>query len=187
MGRRCCHSEIIQEVVEFRPEAQAGFRAAVLCQRPEPGRAPKIIAVITQGFADVQQRWSAMERELYALWQGVTGHERMMASRSFATSITRITFSQRRSWITDVGVRRCQIGRWSCSSLILSGSGSEVRLTFWGTPPVGLLGRPSWSDSCRFRTCPSVNSCAKCIRIRVPGQQGHSLGAAAGGGPHCRT
>ena len=49
--------------------------AAVLCQRPEPGKAPKIISVIAKEFTDVQQRWSAMERELYALWQGVVGHE----------------------------------------------------------------------------------------------------------------
>ena len=41
---------------------------AVLCQRPEPGMAPKIVAIIAKGFTDVQQRWSAMERELYALW-----------------------------------------------------------------------------------------------------------------------
>ena len=52
--------------------------AATLCQRPEPGKAPKIIAVIAKGFTDVQQRWSAMERELYALWQGVVGHERLI-------------------------------------------------------------------------------------------------------------
>ena len=41
--------------------------AAVLCQRPEPGKAPLIIAVIAKGFTDMQQRWSAMEHELYAL------------------------------------------------------------------------------------------------------------------------
>ena len=52
--------------------------AATLCQRPEPGRAPKIISVIAKGFTDVQQRWSAMERELYALWQGVVGRERLI-------------------------------------------------------------------------------------------------------------
>ena len=52
--------------------------AATLCQRPEPMAAPKIIAITAKGFADVQQRWSAMERELYALWQGVVGHERMI-------------------------------------------------------------------------------------------------------------
>jgi hypothetical protein len=38
--------------------------AAVLCQRPEPGKAPVIIAVIAKGFTDVQQRWSAMERDV---------------------------------------------------------------------------------------------------------------------------
>ena len=54
---------------------------ACLCQRPEPGKAPNIVSIIAKGFTDVQQRWSAMERELYALWQGVVGHERM--SRGF--------------------------------------------------------------------------------------------------------
>ena len=52
--------------------------AAALCQRPELGEAPKIMSVIAKGFADVQQRWSAMERDLYALWQDVVGHERMI-------------------------------------------------------------------------------------------------------------
>ena len=52
--------------------------AATLCQRPEPHAAPKIVAILAKGFSDVQQRWSAMERELYALWQGVVGHERML-------------------------------------------------------------------------------------------------------------
>jgi len=52
--------------------------AATLCQRPEPMRAPKIVSIVAKGFSDVQQRWSAMERELYALWQGVVGHERMI-------------------------------------------------------------------------------------------------------------
>jgi hypothetical protein len=37
-----------------------------------------VIAVLAKGFTDVQQRWSAMERELYALWQGVVGHERLI-------------------------------------------------------------------------------------------------------------
>ena len=30
--------------------------AGVLCQRPEPGKAPKIISVLAKGFSDVQQR-----------------------------------------------------------------------------------------------------------------------------------
>ena len=34
------------------------------------------MSVIAKGFSDVQLRWSAMERELYALWQGVVGMER---------------------------------------------------------------------------------------------------------------
>ncbi len=52
--------------------------AATLCQRPAPHKAPQIAAVVAKGFSDVQQRWSAMERELYALWQGVVSHERMV-------------------------------------------------------------------------------------------------------------
>ena len=52
--------------------------AGVLCQRPEPGKAPKIISVLAKGFSDVQQRWSAMERELYALWQSVMERERLI-------------------------------------------------------------------------------------------------------------
>ena len=52
--------------------------AAVLTQRPEPGRAPQVVSVIAKAFQDVQLRWSAMERELYALWQGVVGHERLI-------------------------------------------------------------------------------------------------------------
>ena len=50
--------------------------AATLCQRPEPLKAPKVISIVAKGFTDVQQRWSAMERELYALWQGVVGFDR---------------------------------------------------------------------------------------------------------------
>ena len=33
--------------------------------------APKIIKMAGVAFTDVQRIWSAMERELYALWQGV--------------------------------------------------------------------------------------------------------------------
>ena len=51
---------------------------AVLCQRPTPHAAPMIIGMISKGFSDTQLRWSAMERELYALWQGVTGFERLI-------------------------------------------------------------------------------------------------------------
>ena len=51
---------------------------ATLTQRLVPHGTPKIIAIIAKGFSDVQQRWSAMERELYALWQGVVGHERLI-------------------------------------------------------------------------------------------------------------
>jgi hypothetical protein len=57
--------------------------AATLCQRPVPHRAPKVISIVAKSFLDVQQRWSAMERELYALWQGVVGHERLI--RGFKT------------------------------------------------------------------------------------------------------
>ena len=52
--------------------------AAVLCQRPEPQKAPKIITVVAKAFSDVQLRRSAMERELYALWQEVVTHERLI-------------------------------------------------------------------------------------------------------------
>ena len=51
---------------------------ATLTQRLEPHGAPKIIAIVAKGFSDVQLRWSAMERELYALWQGVVSHERLI-------------------------------------------------------------------------------------------------------------
>ena len=44
--------------------------AAVLTQRLKPHEAPKIISMITKSFNDTQLAWSAMERELYALWQG---------------------------------------------------------------------------------------------------------------------
>ena len=52
--------------------------AAVLCQRIAPQGAPKICSIIAKGFNDTQLRWSAMERELYALWQGVVGHDRLI-------------------------------------------------------------------------------------------------------------
>ena len=47
--------------------------SATLTQRPTPHAAPKVISIVAKGFTDVQQRWSAMERELFALWQGVVG------------------------------------------------------------------------------------------------------------------
>ena len=34
--------------------------------------------MIAKAFSDTQLRWSAMERELYALWQGVVGFERLI-------------------------------------------------------------------------------------------------------------
>ena len=49
--------------------------AAVLTQRATPHGPPEIIDITAKGFSDVQLRWSAMERELYALWQGVVGLE----------------------------------------------------------------------------------------------------------------
>ena len=52
--------------------------AGTLTQRPAPHAAPKIVAIVAKGFTDVQQRWSAMERELYALWQGVVSLERFV-------------------------------------------------------------------------------------------------------------
>ena len=47
-----------------------------LCQRLTPHGAPKIIAMSSKAFDSTQLRWSAMERELYALWQAVIGMER---------------------------------------------------------------------------------------------------------------
>ena len=48
---------------------------ATLYQRLEQHGAPKIVSMICKGFKDVEVRWSAMERELYALWRGVVEHE----------------------------------------------------------------------------------------------------------------
>ncbi len=39
---------------------------------------PKIVDIIAKGFDDVQLRWSAMERELFALWKGVVGLEKLI-------------------------------------------------------------------------------------------------------------
>ena len=52
--------------------------AAVLTQRLEPHGVPKIISIKGKAFDATQQRWSAMERELYALWQGVVQHESLI-------------------------------------------------------------------------------------------------------------
>ena len=52
--------------------------AAVLCQRQEPHGPPRIIDVVAKGFSDTQLRWPAMERELYALWQGVTPMDKLI-------------------------------------------------------------------------------------------------------------
>ena len=48
--------------------------AATLTQRLTPHGAPKVIAITAKGFSDAQLRWSAMERELYALLQGCLSH-----------------------------------------------------------------------------------------------------------------
>ena len=47
-----------------------------LCQRLRPHGAPKIISMISRAFTPTQLRWSAMERELFGLWQSVIGHEK---------------------------------------------------------------------------------------------------------------
>ena len=52
--------------------------AANLTQRPEPLVAPNIIQMAGAAFMEVQRRWSAMERELYALWQGVLAFDRII-------------------------------------------------------------------------------------------------------------
>ena len=41
-------------------------------------RAPRVVSIVARAFDDAQLRWSAMERELYALWQAVVGHEKMI-------------------------------------------------------------------------------------------------------------
>ncbi len=51
---------------------------ALLCQRLEPHGAPRNISCAAKGFDVTQLRWSAMERELYALWQGVVSHEKFL-------------------------------------------------------------------------------------------------------------
>ena len=52
--------------------------SATSTQRPTPHAAPKVISIVAKEFTDVQRRWSAMERELFALWQGVMSHERLV-------------------------------------------------------------------------------------------------------------
>ena len=52
--------------------------AGVLTQRVTPHGAPKILSMIAKAFDSTQQRWSAMERELYGLWQAVVGHEKYL-------------------------------------------------------------------------------------------------------------
>ena len=50
----------------------------MLTQRLVPHGAPKIVSLIAKGFKDVETRWSAMERELFALWRGVVEHEKLI-------------------------------------------------------------------------------------------------------------
>ena len=57
----------------FRPDY--GW-SVVLCQRARPHAAPKIICIHAKAFSDTQLRWSAVKRDLYAMWQGVTTLER---------------------------------------------------------------------------------------------------------------
>ena len=52
--------------------------AGVLTQRLVPHGAPKIVSLICKGFKDVEVRWSAMERALFALWRGVVEHEKYL-------------------------------------------------------------------------------------------------------------
>ena len=51
---------------------------ATLCQRQTPHGAPKIISCVAKGFDETQLKWSAMERELYALWKGVLAHDKYL-------------------------------------------------------------------------------------------------------------
>ena len=54
------HPELSGRPLEMFIDASDYGWAAVLCQRPAPGQAPKIVSVIAKGFSDVQQRWSAI-------------------------------------------------------------------------------------------------------------------------------
>jgi hypothetical protein len=76
------HPELSGRPLEMFIDASDYAWSATLTQRPAPHKAPKIIAVITKAFSEVQLRWSAMERELYALWQGVVGHEKLITGVS---------------------------------------------------------------------------------------------------------
>ena len=85
--------------------------SATLTQRPTPHAAPKVISIVAKGFTDVQRRWSAMERELFALWQGVVSHERLIKGlRRIVTLITRTICFRRHSWTIVGGARRCRTG-----------------------------------------------------------------------------
>ena len=46
-----------------------------LTQRDSPHSAPRIVAIVAKAFDQTQLNWSAMERELYALWQGTLAME----------------------------------------------------------------------------------------------------------------
>ncbi len=69
------HPEESGRPLEMFIDASDFAWSATLCQRPEPHKAPKIVAITTKAFSDTQLRWSAMERELFALWRGVVSHE----------------------------------------------------------------------------------------------------------------
>ena len=43
-----------------------------------PHEGPKVIAITAKAFAEVQRRRSAMERELYALWQGILSQDHLI-------------------------------------------------------------------------------------------------------------
>ena len=58
------HPELSGRPLEMFIDASDYAWSATLTQRPAPHKAPKIIAVITKTFLEVQLRWSAMEREL---------------------------------------------------------------------------------------------------------------------------
>ena len=83
--------------------------SAVLCQRPKPHSAPRVIQIISKAFSDTQLRWSAMERELYALWQGVVGFERLI--RGFKVYVymdhKNNLYPTKRFWTTGELRRRC--------------------------------------------------------------------------------
>ena len=101
------HPELSGRPLELFIDASDFGWAAVLCQRETPHGAPKIIAIGARGFSEVQLRWSATERELYAIWQGLVGLERLVKGcHVLSIWTTRTTCTPRTRWIIEGDPRR---------------------------------------------------------------------------------